>query len=74
MVWTLDRLGRSVKHLVQTLELAALGIAFSLNGGIDTSTPAGRLQLHHWAAIAEVERSRIVECVRAGMARAEEGR
>lgn len=72
VVWRLDRLGRNLKHLVMLLdELAALGIAFtSLNEGIDTGTPAGRLQLHLLAAIAEFERSRIVERVRAGMARA----
>ena len=72
LVWRLDRLGRDLKHLVMTLdELAALGIAFtSLNEGIDTGTPAGRLQLHLLAAIAEFERARIVERVRAGIARA----
>ena len=72
LVWRLDRLGRSLKHLVVTLdELAALGIAFvSLNEGIDCTTPAGKLQLHLLAAIAEFERSRIIERVRAGIARA----
>lgn len=72
--WRLDRLGRNLKHLVMTLdELAALGIAFTnLNEGIDTGTPAGRLQLHLLAAIAEFERSRIVERVRAGMTRAKQ--
>jgi DNA invertase Pin-like site-specific DNA recombinase len=63
VVWRLDRLGRNLKHLIVTLdELAALGIAFtSLNEGIDTTTPAGKLQLHLLAAIAEFERARIVE-------------
>ena len=72
IVWRLDRLGRNLKHLIETLdELAALGIAFSsLNEGIDTLTPAGRLQLHLLAAIAQFERDRIIERVRAGMARA----
>jgi DNA invertase Pin-like site-specific DNA recombinase len=72
VVWRLDRLGRSLKHLIMTLdELAALGIAFtSLNEGIDTTTPADKLQLHLLAAIAEFERARIVERVRAGIARA----
>jgi len=72
VVWRLDRLGRNLKHLIETLdELTALGIAFtSLNEGIDTTTPAGRLQLHLLAAIAEFERARIVERVRAGLARA----
>jgi len=72
LVWRLDRLGRSLKHLIVTLdELAALGIAFvSMNEGIDCTTPAGKLQLHLLAAIAEFERSRIIERVRAGIARA----
>ena len=72
VVWRLDRLGRSLKHLVVTLdEFAAVGIAFvSLNEGIDCTTPAGKLQLHLLAAIAEFERSRIIERVRAGLARA----
>ena len=48
-----------------------LGVAFvSLNEGIDCTTPAGKLQLHLLAAIAEFERSRIIERVRAGLARA----
>lgn len=72
VVWRLDRLGRNLKHLITTLDdLAALGIAFvSLNEGIDATTPAGRLQMAVLGAIAEFERGRIVERVRAGMARA----
>jgi DNA invertase Pin-like site-specific DNA recombinase len=72
LVWRLDRLGRSLKHLVTTLDdLATLGVAFvSLNEGIDCTTPAGKLQLHLLAAIAEFERARIVERVNAGIARA----
>jgi len=72
VVWRLDRLGRNLKHLIVTLdELAALRIGFtSLNEGIDTTTPAGTLQLHLLAAIAQFERSRIVERVNAGLARA----
>lgn len=71
VVWKLDRLGRSLRHLILLLdELAALGVAFvSLGEGIDTSTPAGRLQLHVLGAIAEFERDRIRERVRAGLAR-----
>ena len=70
--WRLDRLGRNLKHLVTLLdELQALGVAFvSLGEGIDCTTPAGRLQLHILAALAEFERSRIAERVHAGLARA----
>ena len=69
--WRLDRLGRNLRHLVTLLdELQALGVAFvSLGEGIDCTTPAGRLQLHILAALAEFERSRIAERVRAGLAR-----
>ena len=70
--WRLDRLGRNLKHLITLLdELQALGIAFvSLAEGIDATTPAGQLQLHILAAIAEFERGRIQERVKAGLARA----
>src|SRR5688572_29800835 len=69
--WRLDRLGRSLKHLVAlTEELTALKVAFvSLGEGIDCTTPAGRLQLHVLAALAEFERGRIRERVVAGLAR-----
>ena len=72
VVWRLDRLGRNLRHLVVLLdELSALGVAFvSLNEGIDFGTPAGKLQFHVLAALAEFERSRIVERVRSGIARA----
>ena len=70
--WRLDRLGRSLKHLVTLLdELQALGVAFvSLAEGIDATTPAGKLQMHILATIAEFERARIAERVTAGLARA----
>ncbi len=70
--WRLDRLGRSLKHLVTLLdELQALGIAFvSLAEGIDATTPAGKLQMHILGAIAEFERERIRERVLAGLERA----
>jgi DNA invertase Pin-like site-specific DNA recombinase len=69
--WRLDRLGRSLKHLITFLdELQGLGVAFvSLAEGIDATTPAGKLQMHILGAIAEFERARIVERVRAGLAR-----
>jgi DNA invertase Pin-like site-specific DNA recombinase len=72
VVWRLDRLGRNLRHLILLLdELHALGVAFvSLAEGIDATTPAGRLQLHVLGAIAEFERARIQEPVRAGLARA----
>ena len=71
MCWRLDRLGRSLKHLVTLLdELQALGVAFvSLAEGIDATTPAGKLQMHILAAIAEFERPRIAERMTAGLAR-----
>jgi len=69
--WRLDRLGRSLKHLITLLDdLQALGVAFvSLAEGIDATTPAGKLQMHILGAIAEFERARIIERVRAGLAR-----
>jgi DNA invertase Pin-like site-specific DNA recombinase len=72
VVWRLDRLGRSLRHLILLLdELHALGIAFvTLAEGIDATTPAGRLQLHVLAAIAEFERARVGERVRAAHGRA----
>src|SRR5712691_346314 len=70
--WRLDRLGRNLRHLVTLIdELTAVGVGFaSLGEGIDTQTPAGRLQLHILAALAEFERERIRERVMAGLQRA----
>src|SRR6201999_3353700 len=70
--WRLGRLRRSPKHLIGVRgELQALGVAFvSLAEGIDATTPAGKLQMHILGAIAEFERGRIVERVRAGLQRA----
>src|SRR6202023_2378248 len=72
VVWRLDRLGRNLRHLITLLEeLQALGIAFvSLNEGIDAPTPASKLQMHILGAIAELERARIAERVKAGLQRA----
>src|SRR5438552_1390057 len=69
--WKLDRLGRNLKHLMLLLDdLQALGVAFvSLHEGIDATTPAGRLQMQILGAISEFERGRVVERVRAGLAR-----
>lgn len=70
--WRLDRLGRNLRHLITLLDdLQALGVAFvSLAEGIDATTPAGKLQMHILGAIAEFERARIAERVKAGLARA----
>jgi DNA invertase Pin-like site-specific DNA recombinase len=70
--WKLDRLGRNLRHLILLLdELQALGIAFiTLGESIDTTTPAGRLQLHILSAISQFERDRIRERVMAGLERA----
>ncbi|MFS0703259.1 recombinase family protein [Cellulomonas sp. 179-A 9B4 NHS] len=58
VVWRLDRLGRSVSHLVSVVaELQERAVGFrSLTEAIDTTTSAGRLQLHLFAALAEFER------------------
>lgn len=74
MVWKLDRLGRSMRHLVAlTDELQQQGINFrSLTDSIDTSTPMGRFFFHIMGALAEMERELIVERTRAGLAAARE--
>lgn len=71
-VWSLDRFGRSLAHVVTTVqELHERGVAFvSLKEGLDLSTAAGRLQLHILSALSEFERSRLVERTKAGLARA----
>ena len=74
VVWKLDRLGRSLAHLLAMLDaLRTMGVAFvSLrDSGIDTTTPAGRLMLQMVGAFAEFERALIQERVRAGVARAQ---
>lgn len=72
IVWKLDRLGRSLAHLIQIItRLEAEGIGFrSLSEEIDTTTASGRLLFHVMGAIAEFERSLISERTRAGMAAA----
>jgi DNA invertase Pin-like site-specific DNA recombinase len=72
VVYKLDRLGRSLMHLVETVNgLAARGIGFrSLRDPIDTTTPSGKLAFHFFAAIAEFERDMIRERAAAGRAAA----
>ena len=69
VVWKLDRLGRSVKNLVDLVgELQNQGIQFkSLTDAIDTSTPSGRFFFHVMASLAEMERELTVERTRAGL-------
>ena len=77
LVWSCDRLARSTKHFLQVLDdLSELGIQFlSQRESIDTEGPLGRAIVVIISAIAELERSLIVERVRAGMRRAKlEGR
>lgn len=74
VVWKLDRLGRSMRHLVILIEeLRLRGVNFrSLTDSIDTSTPMGRFFFHVMGALAEMERELIVERTRAGLAAARE--
>ena len=69
VVWKLDRLGRSVKHLVDTVShLAKEGIQFkSLTDSIDTGTPSGRFFFNVMASLAEMERELTIERTRAGL-------
>jgi DNA invertase Pin-like site-specific DNA recombinase len=68
-VWRFDRFARSVSHLLRALEtFNALGIAFvSLSEQMNTTTPAGKMVFTVLGAVAELERSLIVERVRAGL-------
>ncbi len=69
VVWRLDRLGRSLKHLIETLtDFREKGIEFkSLTENIDTSTPTGVLMFHFIGALAEFERNLIRERTNAGL-------
>ncbi len=69
LVWKLDRFGRSLRHLVNSLaELETLGVDFvSLRDNLDLSTPSGRLMFQIIGAMAEFERALIQERVKAGM-------
>ena len=74
VVWKLDRLARSIKQLIETVEaLEARGIGLrSLTEAIDTTTSGGKLIFHIFAALAEFERSIIRERTMAGLASARE--
>ena len=69
VVWRLDRLGRSLKHLIETVgQLEEKGIGFrSLQEAIDTTTSGGRLIFHIFGALAEFERNLIRERTIAGL-------
>jgi DNA invertase Pin-like site-specific DNA recombinase len=69
VVWKLDRLGRSVKGLVDLVgDLEERGVAFrSLTDSIDTTTPAGRFFFHVMASLAQMERELIAERTKAGL-------
>lgn len=68
-VWKFDRFARSVSHLLRALDtFRVLGIEFvSLSESLDTATPAGRMVFTVLGAVAELERSLIVERVKAGL-------
>ena len=72
VVWKLDRLGRSLAHLVETVQaLAARGIGFRcLQEQLDTITSGGKLIFHIFASLAEFERDLIRERTNAGLAAA----
>lgn len=72
VVWRLDRLGRSLRHLIATVnDLATAGVGFrSLTEGIDTTTPAGLLIFHVFGALAQFEAALISERTTAGLAAA----
>jgi DNA invertase Pin-like site-specific DNA recombinase len=72
IVWKLDRLGRSLSHLIETVtSLATRGVGFrSITEAIDTTTPGGRLVFHLFGALGEFERDLIRERTRAGLAAA----
>jgi DNA invertase Pin-like site-specific DNA recombinase len=72
VVWRLDRLGRSLRHLIDTVtELHDKGVGFkSLQENIDTTTSGGKLVFHIFGALAEFEREIIRERTQAGLASA----
>ncbi|WP_425276947.1 recombinase family protein [Spirosoma oryzicola] len=72
VVWKLDRLGRSITHLIELVNsFSDKGVAFSsLSDNIDTSTPSGKLIFHIFCSLAEYERALIRERTMAGLAAA----
>lgn len=75
VVWKLERLGRELRHLVNTVhDLTARGVGFKVftghDAGIDTTSPSGKLVFGIFAMLAGFERELIVERTRAGMAAA----
>ena len=72
VVWKLDRLGRSLPHLIEIInQLKSKGVAFkTLTEGFDSSIPSGELIFHMFGALAQFERSLIKERVNAGLASA----
>jgi DNA invertase Pin-like site-specific DNA recombinase len=72
VVWRLDRLGRSLPHLIETIgTLEGRGVGFrSLTEAIDTTTPGGRLIFHVFGALGQFERDLIRERTKAGLAAA----
>ncbi len=72
VVWRLDRLGRTLRHLIETVsDLEAKGIGFrSLQESIDTTTSSGKLIFHVFSALAEFERNLTRERTQAGLAAA----
>lgn len=74
VVWKLDRLGRSMAHLIEVVrQLDAKGVGFrSLTEGMDTTTPGGVLVFHIFGALAQFERDLIRERTNAGLKAARE--
>lgn len=74
VVWKLDRLGRTVKSLIEFVnELQQKGVHFkSITDNIDTSTPSGRFFFHVMASLAEMEHELLVERTKAGLTIAKE--
>jgi DNA invertase Pin-like site-specific DNA recombinase len=69
VVWRFDRLGRSLKHLIELMnEMERAGIGFcSLQESINTTTPGGKLVFHIFGALAEFERNLIRERTKSGL-------